>query len=285
MHHLLDDALPGGPLVDRGARLLRPRAARSTSRTTAIADVDGRDLRDRRRCRTCRASARPAASRAATSATSSARRTRRRRSPTTRPRRWCSSRSFNSKDDTESVSRDVAAIRKIAPKPTGDPIRSFVTGPAGFDADRSARGRGHRRDAAGDHDGARPRPDAADLPLAADRGADARGGGDRLRGRDGRGLRPRRGGRDHGQRPVDGDPDRADVRRGHGLLPADRLAASATSCAATATSTRRWRAPRCARRRRSSPRAGSWSPRCSCSGSPTSTRRARWGRSSRSASS
>jgi len=42
------------------------------------------------------------------------------------------------KDDTESVSRDVAAIRKLAPKPTGNPVRSFVTGPAGFDADRSA---------------------------------------------------------------------------------------------------------------------------------------------------
>ena len=37
-------------------------------------------------------------------------------------------------------------------------------------------------------------------------------------------LRPGRGGRDDGQRPVDGDPDRADVRRGHRLLPADRLA-------------------------------------------------------------
>ena len=33
-----------------------------------------------------------------------------------------------------------------------------------------------------------------------------------------------RAGRDHGQRPDDRDPDRADVRRGHGLLPADRRA-------------------------------------------------------------
>ena len=32
------------------------------------------------------------------------------------------------------------------------------------------------------------------------------------------------GRRDHGQRAVDRDPDRADVRRGHGLLPADRVA-------------------------------------------------------------
>jgi RND superfamily putative drug exporter len=44
----------------------------------------------------------------------------------------------STKDDTESVSRDVAAIRAITPKPTGAPLRSFVTGPAGFDADRSA---------------------------------------------------------------------------------------------------------------------------------------------------
>ena len=29
---------------------------------------------------------------------------------------------------------------------------------------------------------------------------------------------------DDGQRSVDRDPDRADVRRGHGLLPADRVA-------------------------------------------------------------
>jgi RND superfamily putative drug exporter len=42
------------------------------------------------------------------------------------------------KDDTESVSRDVAAIRALVPKPTAEPLRSFVTGPAGFDADRSA---------------------------------------------------------------------------------------------------------------------------------------------------
>src|SRR4051794_30962681 len=41
-------------------------------------------------------------------------------------------------DDTESVSRDVAAIRKLTPKPTADGVRAFVTGPAGFDADRSA---------------------------------------------------------------------------------------------------------------------------------------------------
>ncbi|HWK25608.1 MAG TPA: MMPL family transporter [Solirubrobacter sp.] len=44
---------------------------------------------------------------------------------------------FNSKDDTESVVRDVAAIRKILPGPDGTPLSSYVTGQAGFDADRS----------------------------------------------------------------------------------------------------------------------------------------------------
>src|SRR3954447_18875017 len=45
---------------------------------------------------------------------------------------------ISKRDDTESVSRDVAAIRRLAPKPTAKPVRSFVTGRAGFDADRSA---------------------------------------------------------------------------------------------------------------------------------------------------
>jgi RND superfamily putative drug exporter len=40
-------------------------------------------------------------------------------------------------DDTESVVRDVAAIRKILPGPSGKPLSSYVTGQAGFDADRS----------------------------------------------------------------------------------------------------------------------------------------------------
>jgi RND superfamily putative drug exporter len=42
------------------------------------------------------------------------------------------------RDDTESVARDVAAIRKIAPRPGDTPVEAYVTGPAGFDADRSA---------------------------------------------------------------------------------------------------------------------------------------------------
>ncbi len=42
------------------------------------------------------------------------------------------------KDDTESVVRDVAALRKLTPGPHGYPLSSYVTGQAGFDADRSA---------------------------------------------------------------------------------------------------------------------------------------------------
>ena len=37
------------------------------------------------------------------------------------------------------------------------------------------------------------------------------------------------------------DPDRAHVRRGHGLLPADRRQVPGGACASTGTSTRRWR--------------------------------------------
>jgi len=45
---------------------------------------------------------------------------------------------INGKDDTASVERDVAAIREIATGPDGEGgLRSWVTGPAAFDADRS----------------------------------------------------------------------------------------------------------------------------------------------------
>ena len=44
----------------------------------------------------------------------------------------------NGKDDTESVVNDVAAIRKIVPRPDDRPLHAYVTGEAGFDADRSA---------------------------------------------------------------------------------------------------------------------------------------------------
>jgi RND superfamily putative drug exporter len=43
----------------------------------------------------------------------------------------------NGRDDTESVAKDVVAIRALLPPPTAD-LRAYVTGAAGFDADRSA---------------------------------------------------------------------------------------------------------------------------------------------------
>jgi RND superfamily putative drug exporter len=44
----------------------------------------------------------------------------------------------NSRDDTESVAADVATIRSMLAGPEGSPLRTFVTGEAGFEADRSA---------------------------------------------------------------------------------------------------------------------------------------------------
>ncbi len=44
---------------------------------------------------------------------------------------------INHKDDTDSMVRDVTALRKILPGPNGSPLRSYVTGQAGFDADRA----------------------------------------------------------------------------------------------------------------------------------------------------
>jgi RND superfamily putative drug exporter len=44
---------------------------------------------------------------------------------------------INRKDDTESVVRDVTELRRILPGPDANGLRSYVTGPAGFDADRS----------------------------------------------------------------------------------------------------------------------------------------------------
>ena len=81
--------------------------------------------------------------------------------------------------------------------------------------------------------------------------------------------------RRHG--PVHGDPDRADVRRGHGLLPAARLALPGGAARRRATRRRRWRARPRAAAARSSPRAPRSSRRCSCSRSPTSARRASMG--------
>ncbi len=45
---------------------------------------------------------------------------------------------INSRDDTESVAKDVETIRSVLPGPNGSPVRTFVTGEAGFEADRSA---------------------------------------------------------------------------------------------------------------------------------------------------
>ena len=145
--------------------------------------------------------------------------------------------------------------------------------------------RGHRRDAARDHGPARPRPDAAHLPLAADRDADAGRRGRGLPRRDRPALRPRRERRDDGQRAVDGDPDRADVRRRNRLRAADRLALSRRAAAHRRCRRRdrpRLRADRAGDRRLGRDR-GRRDARAVAS--PTSTRRARWARSSRSASS
>jgi RND superfamily putative drug exporter len=43
----------------------------------------------------------------------------------------------NGKDDTDSMVRDVAALRKLTPGPDGSPLASYITGQAGFDADRA----------------------------------------------------------------------------------------------------------------------------------------------------
>jgi putative drug exporter of the RND superfamily len=45
---------------------------------------------------------------------------------------------ITSRDDTESVVRDVASIRRQLPGPEAKGLKSYVTGEAGFDADRSA---------------------------------------------------------------------------------------------------------------------------------------------------
>ena len=44
---------------------------------------------------------------------------------------------FNKKDDTDSIVRDVTAIRKTVPPPHASPVGAYVTGQAAFDADRA----------------------------------------------------------------------------------------------------------------------------------------------------
>jgi RND superfamily putative drug exporter len=59
-------------------------------------------------------------------------------SPLSRDERMMLISVANGRDDTESIAADVAAIRKLVPGPDGGALRSYVTGAAGFDADRSA---------------------------------------------------------------------------------------------------------------------------------------------------
>ena len=133
--------------------------------------------------------------------------------------------------------------------------------------------RGHRPDAAGDHAAlvlvlllvTYRSPVVALVPLFAV--------GDRLPGRGRRGLRAGSGGRAAGHRPDDRDPDRADVRRGHRLLPAAGRRARARRAA---TSPRGPSRATGAGRRSCRP-ARPCSPRCSCSASPTTGRRATMG--------
>ena len=128
-------------------------------------------------------------------------------------------------DSTPTAEAAVATIRAIVPPPAGDAtgLRAYVTGEAGFEADRSAAVKGIdetlllvtvRRAA----------PAAAgDLPLAARRARPdlvVVGVAYLVAGGLTYGLVA--AGADRRERPDDGDPDRADVRRGHRLLPADR---------------------------------------------------------------
>ena len=172
--------------------------------------------------------------------------------------------------------RDPRAVAR----PDGNPLRSYVTGQAGFDADRSAAVEGIDGTAAGDHRRARAAADAVDLPLAADRGADARRGGDRVRDR----HRDIYGLVQADVTTVSGQSTAIlivlDVRRGHRLLPADRLALPRRAA-------RERRRRRCAPRRAGDPRLGRDRRRVDADPrrSPTTTRRARWARSWRSGSS
>ena len=171
VHHLLDKRFQGGPW---STAVIAFQATRGSiyEQSTAVSDTVDKICASRR-CPTSRASAARAASRAVTSATSSARRTRRRRSPTTRRRRCCWSRSSTARTTPSRCRATSPRSASSCRSRPANPVRSFVTGPGRLRRRPQRRGRGDRRDAAGDHDGARPRPDAADLPLAADRGADA----------------------------------------------------------------------------------------------------------------
>ncbi len=145
-------------------------------------------------------------------------------------------------------------------------------------------GRGDRRDAAARH--RRRRCSCCCSPSTARRSWRSCRWGRRARlpRRRRRHLRARGGRADERQRPDDGDPDRADVRRGHRLLPADRRPLPRRAAPGGGRGRRDGAGGGAHRRRRSSRRARSSSWRCSRSRWPTSTPRARWGRSSRWAS-
>ena len=81
-------------------------------------------------------------------------------------------------DSTPTAEEAVARSAAIVPPPEGDAtgLRAWVTGEAGFEADRSAAVKGDRRDAAAGHLRRAGAAAARDLPLAA-RGARAARGG------------------------------------------------------------------------------------------------------------
>ena len=80
-------------------------------------------------------------------------------------RAWCCSRSSTAATTRSRWPRTWPRSARLLPGPDGSPLRSYVTGEAGFDADRSARRRRARRHAAGDHRRAGADPDA-DRPTA-----------------------------------------------------------------------------------------------------------------------
>ena len=177
-------ALPRRRRLGRGDRLRRADpGSRSTSARRRSAPTP-RSCARASSCRRSRASPARAASSAARSGTCSARRTGRRRSRPTSRRRWCCSTVVNARDDTESVAKDVETIRSLLPGPDGEPAAHLRHRRGGLRRRPQRGGRGPRRHAAGDHRRARAGADAAHLPLAADRGADARRRGDRVPDRD-----------------------------------------------------------------------------------------------------
>ena len=179
------------------------------------------------------------------------------------------------------VVRDVATLRKLLPH---GGLTALATGEAGVRRRPVAALEGIDETLLAITLGAGPRPAAAHLPLArssrSSRWSSSRSPTWSPRASSTRGAKA---GLVPGHRPGDGDPDRADVRRGHRLLPAaaralPRGAAADDAATPMATALRRT-APgdrlRGRDRRRGDARARP---------SPTTTRRAGWARCWRSAS-